>query len=215
MKINQVEELVGITKKNIRFYEEQGLITPERNPENGYREYSLKDVEQLQKIKLLRQLDVPIEQIRNLEEEKLSLKECLENHMITLAHKQHEMEMMKEICIRMAEQETDLKNMKPSEYFNDIHEMEERGVRFMNIQETDIKKRRVAPIVVSTILIASLVITDAIVLWMSFWYDPETPIAVPIISTILNLLLIVSIIVVLRQRLREIKGGELYEASKY
>jgi DNA-binding transcriptional MerR regulator len=25
MKINQVEELVGITKKNIRFYEEQGL----------------------------------------------------------------------------------------------------------------------------------------------------------------------------------------------
>ena len=26
MKINQVEELVGITKKNIRFYEEQGPI---------------------------------------------------------------------------------------------------------------------------------------------------------------------------------------------
>jgi len=37
MKINQVEELVGITKKNIRFYEEQGLLNPERNPENGYR----------------------------------------------------------------------------------------------------------------------------------------------------------------------------------
>ena len=40
MKINQVEELVGITKKNIRFYEEQGLINPERNRDNGYREYS-------------------------------------------------------------------------------------------------------------------------------------------------------------------------------
>jgi len=25
MKINKVEELVGITKKNIRFYEEKGL----------------------------------------------------------------------------------------------------------------------------------------------------------------------------------------------
>ena len=38
MKIKQVEELVGITRKNIRFYEEQGLLNVER-AENGYREY--------------------------------------------------------------------------------------------------------------------------------------------------------------------------------
>ena len=35
MKIKQVEELVGITRKNIRFYEEQGLLNVER-AENGY-----------------------------------------------------------------------------------------------------------------------------------------------------------------------------------
>ena len=39
MKINEVEALAGITKKNIRFYEEQGLLNPRRNPENGYRDY--------------------------------------------------------------------------------------------------------------------------------------------------------------------------------
>ena len=39
MKINEVEALVGITKKNIRFYEEQGLLKPGRNSQNGYREY--------------------------------------------------------------------------------------------------------------------------------------------------------------------------------
>lgn len=61
MKINQVEELVGISKKNIRFYEDQGIISPERNSSNGYREYSLKDVDKLNKIKLLRRLGVPIE----------------------------------------------------------------------------------------------------------------------------------------------------------
>ena len=38
VKIKQVEELVGITSKNIRFYESQGLLTPER-ADNGYREY--------------------------------------------------------------------------------------------------------------------------------------------------------------------------------
>ena len=58
MKIKQVEELVGITRKNIRFYEEQGLLSVER-AENGYREYSLKDVKRLQEIRFLRKLLSP------------------------------------------------------------------------------------------------------------------------------------------------------------
>ena len=59
MKINEVEAAVGVTKKNIRFYEEEGLITPSREPGNGYRSYSQADVERLRRIKLLRKLDVP------------------------------------------------------------------------------------------------------------------------------------------------------------
>ncbi len=48
MKIKQVEELVGITRKNIRFYEEQGLLNVAR-AENGYREYHQADVDRLRK----------------------------------------------------------------------------------------------------------------------------------------------------------------------
>ena len=44
MKINEVEAAVGITKKNIRFYEEEGLISPSREPGNSYRSYSQADV---------------------------------------------------------------------------------------------------------------------------------------------------------------------------
>ena len=47
MKIKDVEKQVGISKANIRFYEEEGLIHPARNQENNYREYSETDVEQL------------------------------------------------------------------------------------------------------------------------------------------------------------------------
>ena len=47
MKINEVEALVGITKKNIRFYEEQGLLSPKRNSENSYREYGEEEVQTL------------------------------------------------------------------------------------------------------------------------------------------------------------------------
>ena len=38
MNIKQVEDLVGITCKNIRLCESQGLLRPER-ADNGYREY--------------------------------------------------------------------------------------------------------------------------------------------------------------------------------
>ena len=44
MTIKEVEQLTGITRQNIRFYEREGLITPRRNPENQYREYSADDV---------------------------------------------------------------------------------------------------------------------------------------------------------------------------
>ena len=67
MKIHEVEALVGVTKKNIRFYEQEGLLNPSRS-NNGYRDYSPEDVKTLQQIKLLRKLDIPLEEIkRNLD----------------------------------------------------------------------------------------------------------------------------------------------------
>ena len=75
MKINEVEAAVGVTKKNIRFYEEEGLISPSREPGNGYRSYSQADVERLRRIKLLRKLDVPLAEIREMLEGRKTLAE--------------------------------------------------------------------------------------------------------------------------------------------
>ena len=72
MKIKQVEELVGITRKNIRFYEEQGLLNVAR-AENGYREYHQADVDRLMEIKLFRKMDISIEEMKALFEKKKSL----------------------------------------------------------------------------------------------------------------------------------------------
>ena len=65
MKINEVEQAIGITKKNIRFYEDEGLLTPSRSA-NGYRDYSEADLATLRQIKLFRKLDIPIEEIKQL-----------------------------------------------------------------------------------------------------------------------------------------------------
>ena len=57
MKINEAEQLLGITKANIRFYEKEGLLSPSRN-ESGYREYSETDIRQLKQIVILRKLGI-------------------------------------------------------------------------------------------------------------------------------------------------------------
>ena len=68
MKIKDVEKQVGISKANIRFYEEEGLIHPARNQENNYREYSEADVEQnFRKLKKLQSDRYSVQEIkRNL-----------------------------------------------------------------------------------------------------------------------------------------------------
>ena len=83
MKINEAEQLLGITKANIRFYEKEGLLTPSRN-ESGYREYSDADITQLKQIVILRKLGIPVQQIADILDGALPLQEALENNIASL-----------------------------------------------------------------------------------------------------------------------------------
>ena len=92
MKINEVEAAVGVTKKNIRFYEEEGLITPSREPGNGYRSYSQADVERLRRIKLLRKLDVPLAEIREMLEGQKTLAEGMAQQLERLSTRRKDLD---------------------------------------------------------------------------------------------------------------------------
>lgn len=63
MNAKQTEAATGISRRNLRFYEDQGLIHPRRNPGNDYRDYSEQDIRDLKMIRALRMLDVPLEEI--------------------------------------------------------------------------------------------------------------------------------------------------------
>lgn len=41
---NEIQSKTGLTRKAIEYYEEKGLIRPQKS-ENGYRDYSQKDLE--------------------------------------------------------------------------------------------------------------------------------------------------------------------------
>ncbi len=77
MTIKEVEQRLKITRANVRFYEKEGLIFPKRNPLNDYRDYSEEDVKSLSKIIFLREIGIPIADIRSLISEKWeSMKSC-------------------------------------------------------------------------------------------------------------------------------------------
>ena len=62
MKIKEVEKQLSISSHALRYYEKMNLIHPQRD-ENGYRDYNMQDIERLKKIRFLRELEIPIEDI--------------------------------------------------------------------------------------------------------------------------------------------------------
>lgn len=83
MKVREVEELLPISRANIRFYEKEGLLHPARL-ENGYRCYDENDIASLKKIILLRKLGISVPDIKRIMDGQLLLSEAVENNIPAL-----------------------------------------------------------------------------------------------------------------------------------
>ena len=143
MKINEVEAAVGVTKKNIRFYEEEGLITPGREPGNGYRSYSQTDVERLRRIKLLRKLDVPLAEIREMLEGQSTLAEGMNRQLERLSTRRKDLEEAIGFCTLLRQEPGSLEQLDVEQTLARLTAREEQGVTFVNIERTDQKTRRI------------------------------------------------------------------------
>ena len=62
---NEIQKMTGLTRKAIEYYEERGLICPKKS-ENGYRDYSERDIQILNKISLYRKVGLSITEIENV-----------------------------------------------------------------------------------------------------------------------------------------------------
>ncbi len=115
MTIKDMEERTGMGRTNIRFYESEGLISPKRR-ENGYREYSEEDAAVLRKVKLLRLMEVPLEEVRTMCAGEKELAQVLEEHLAALEARQDRQERVKLLTEQMLRQGTDFGNMEPQAY---------------------------------------------------------------------------------------------------
>lgn len=64
MKTGEFAKLVGVTKHTLFYYDKIGLFSPEIKLENGYRFYSFEQLDMFEVIQTLRELDVPLEEIK-------------------------------------------------------------------------------------------------------------------------------------------------------
>ena len=65
MTVNEIAEELNITKRAMKYYEEQGLLKVAKDS-NGYRNYSEQDVERLRIISVYRKLGISISGIKKL-----------------------------------------------------------------------------------------------------------------------------------------------------
>ncbi len=91
LKIGQVSDYSGLPVKTIRFYCDQGLISPAKRSEGGYRLFDESVYTELSLIRTLRTMEVPLPELRRILEVRRSglcncssLKGTIESKMIAI-----------------------------------------------------------------------------------------------------------------------------------
>lgn len=123
MTIKEMEERSGMTRANIRFYEAEGLLSPDRGS-NGYRDYSEKDLDTLLRVKLLRTLHISLEEIKEVQQGERELTAVLDSQMERLDQEQKELEYSKEVCQAMRADNVRYDTLNAQKY---LEPMEESG----------------------------------------------------------------------------------------
>jgi DNA-binding transcriptional MerR regulator/effector-binding domain-containing protein len=77
--IGEFSRVSGLTIKTLRFYHEEGLLPPARiDPQSGYRYYDESQIELARTIGFLRELEIPLAEIKTLLESKRGDEEILD-----------------------------------------------------------------------------------------------------------------------------------------
>ena len=115
MQIQTIEEKTGLDRATIRYYEKEGLIQPQRL-QNGYRDYSQDQLNDLMKIKLLRQLGLSLDTIQCLIEGKDNLHSILENQLVLLNAHMNQIESAEMICKMIIQDNVTYQTLEPNKY---------------------------------------------------------------------------------------------------
>lgn len=136
MRIQDLENRTGLERPTIRFYEREGLLIPNRL-ENGYRDYSETDVALLMKIKLLRQLGMSIEMIKQLQQGSADFAEVLMEQIGTLSSQIDAHKRARAVCLTIQLDGAPYQTLDAEHYLKLLREIriDDRTLGRTNFQE--------------------------------------------------------------------------------
>ena len=214
MFINEVEHKVGLSKKSIRFYEENGLLIPKRNLNNDYRIYTEEDLKKLKIIKFLRELGVPIKNIKELNNNTLSLENCLKDRIKKIEEETQNYDKVKEMCLQIIKNKSTFDKIDINEYFQNMNKLNKEGFTLRDIKSN--KSKKIIGACLSSLIFSSFFIfLISIISYFEFTQKDNIPLLIYIILMFILTIPLIGIIYNLIGRIKEIKGGEEDEASKY
>ena len=117
MNIKEIEERSGLTRANIRYYEQEGLIAPVRR-ENKYRDYSEEDLETLLRIALLRSLGFSLEEIRRLQSGEADFAAAMRERSAALETEGQRLLAARNVCDAISREVTSYSALRPEDYLN-------------------------------------------------------------------------------------------------
>lgn len=100
MKIKEVETKTHLSSKTIRFYEDKGLITIQRD-QSGYRHYTDENVKELLKIKVYRKCGLSLQDIKDVQKGKIMLDDLLYQKISEYDKKDFELSEQRDFCLNV------------------------------------------------------------------------------------------------------------------
>ena len=117
MNSKEIEQRSGLTRANIRYYEQEGLLAPARR-ENKYRDYSEEDLETLLRIALLRNLGFSIDEIRRLQSGELELAAAMRERSAALEAEGQRLLAAKSVCDAISREVASYSALQPETYLH-------------------------------------------------------------------------------------------------
>ena len=132
LKIKELENLLSISRSNVRFYEKQGLFSPERK-DNNYREYTNQDIEVLKKIIIFRKMGFTVEEIKLIRNNDLPFAEAIANAQRRIEDEIEQLNGSLKLIKQVAKVNSSFDEIDIDEHWNTISESEKSGEKFIDI----------------------------------------------------------------------------------
>lgn len=115
--INDIAKIYSIPKSTLRYWEEKGLIQPERNTENDYRMYDLKELIHTGDIVFYRSLGFSIKQLQNYREMSgRQLNDLLTNAEVEVEEELTKLKLIQQVIKDRKEKLSEISLLSETEY---------------------------------------------------------------------------------------------------